>query len=141
MVHTGLAEPSPNQPRPGTVMHTTVGTITGDFVVGETAWTGNAYPAVAWEFVQDASGDVFRLERRAQSTIEQHLVCGCAPVQCGPYGSPCSACGSTSQMLYGPLPAGAHYQGDLVVEFAATASSLVYEDHGCVARACPPPPP
>lgn len=126
---------------PGTVVHATVDKVTGDFVVGTTWWTGSPSTPPAWEFVMDEHGDVYQLARRADSTITEVLVCGCAPQQCPRYGSPCPACGATVEALYGPLPAGAHFRGDMIVEFRADAVIEQYEGGRCAPLKCPPPPP
>jgi len=122
---------------------TTVRNGLGEFVAAETAWSGNPTAPPAWEFVQNDRGEVFRLVRRPAAAITKVILCACRPQQCGPYGSGCPACGSTSQTSYGPLPAGAMYKGDLVVAHPANVVSIDYDPkQACPApRACPGPPP
>lgn len=114
----------------------------GLFIGGLSAWSGNARRQPSWEFVQNARGEIFKLIRRPKLTNHSVLMCGCRPQRCGPYGSGCPACGSTAQTVYGPLPPGAVYRGELEVSYPARGVTLdVAQTSGCQMRRCPAPPP
>ncbi len=115
----------------------------GRYIAGDSYWTGNAGTPQPWELVKNDRGEYFRLQRRpAAGSSKNVVVCGCEPHRCGPYGSGCPACGATVQQLYGPLPPGATYKGDLIVSYPA-AEVVVQREHGVCPqqRPCPPPPP
>ncbi len=126
----------------GTAVKAKLQTAEGVFVAGTTQWSGSAGMPAQWELVQDERGDVFRVIRRPRAAVTQVKLCVCRPQKCGPYGSGCPGCGSTYQTMYGPLPAGATYRGDLEVVYPANVVSIEYRDDNCPPLpACPPPPP
>jgi len=129
--------------REGTAIKKQLDGKKGTYVAAETFWSGNAGSPAPWLFVQNERGDVFRLIRKPRAGVTRVTLCGCRPQECGPYGSGCPACGSTSQIMYGPLPSGTPYKGQLELAYPA---SFVWTDYdpkaSCPApRACPPPPP
>lgn len=126
---------TPRHPQ-GTAVTTTVGGVSGTFVAAETAWSGDPSVRPAWEFVQDDRGDVFRAIRQPRAATTHVVLCGCEPQRCGPPGSGCPACGSTAQTMYGPLPAGARYRGELAISYPANVVTIAYE----AKPTCPPPP-
>ena len=137
----GLAGPNPRRALPlGKATRATIRGKTGVFVGGPSAWGGNARPPEAWTFVQNQRGEIFRLIRAPKVRDASIQVCGCEPVSCGPYGSGCPACFDTAQTVYGPLPAGAVYRGDLAVSYPAVRVTLRYTKTNCQRRACPGPP-
>lgn len=138
----GLTYSAPHE-REGTAVRKKLGTAQGTFIAAETSWSGSAGFPRAWEFVQDDRGDVYRLRRKPSAAVTRVVLCACRPQQCGPYGSGCPACGSTSQTMYGPLPVGATYRGELELAYPANVVSIEYDpNQKCPApRACPPPPP
>lgn len=114
----------------------------GTFVAAESYWTGDPGAPQVWEFVQDEHGDVYRLIRKALAAITPVQLCTCREQQCGPYGSGCPACGSTNQIMYGPLPDGAQYKGELEVAYPANLVSIEHKQDDCPAPPrCPDPPP
>jgi hypothetical protein len=126
----------------GSAVHKKLADVEGTFVAAETHWTGNPGTPSAWEFVQDDQGNMFRLIRKHRAAITQVFLCTCREQQCGPYGSGCPACGSTNQIMYGPLPAGTKYGGELELSYQANVVSIEHNEQGCPApRDCGPPPP
>jgi hypothetical protein len=123
----------------GTTVRKTIEGVRGVFVAAETSWTGGASRSMPWEFVQDDRGHVYRLIRQARPAVTRGTLCACAPPEerCRSYGSPCPACGSTDQIMYGPLPAGAHYKGELVLVYPTNEIALGYDSSGLT---CPPAP-
>jgi hypothetical protein len=116
-------------------------TAEGTFVAAETQWSGNPGSPPAWEFVQDERGDVFRLMRKPLAAITPARICTCREQRCGPPGSGCPACGSTNQTMYGPLPKGAEYRGEIEVAYQANVVSLEYKEQGCPGQpVCEQPP-
>ena len=113
----------------------------GWYVVGEVFWGLSGSVPEPAEFVLDeARGRIFRLRRRphrGRGSLEIH-VCGCRPPACR-FGSGCPACGSTVQRLYGPLPDGVCYAGELTLDYEVPEVQLVHEGGSC--GRCPPPPP
>lgn len=137
----GLSYTAPHAPE-GTELTRKLAGAEGTFVAAETQWSGNAGSPPAWEFVQDEEGGVYRLVRQPRAGVTRVAICTCRTPQCGPYGSGCPACGSTYQTLYGPLPAGTRYKGELALAYPAYAVSLEYNEQGCPSpRRCPDPPP
>ena len=125
----------------GTAVKKNLATAEGTFVAAETQWSGNPGSPAAWEFVQDEHGDVFRLMRKPLAAITPASLCTCREQKCGPPGSGCPACGSTNQTMYGPLPSGAQYRGEIEVAYQANVVSLEYKEQGCPpAPECPQPP-
>jgi hypothetical protein len=125
----------------GTAVKKKLETAEGTFVAAETQWSGNPGSAPAWEFVQDDHGDVFRLLRKPLAAVTQASICTCRQQGCGNPGSGCPACGSTNQTMYGPLPSGASYRGEIEVAYQANVVSLEYKQQGCPARpVCEQPP-
>ena len=120
----------------GHTMAATIDGAKGTFVAAETRWTGDPGQPAAWEFVQNDRGDVFRLFRKPNAGVTRVTICGCREHRCGAPGSGCPACGSMIQTLYGPLPADAHYAGELELGYAANVVSTDYEQ----TQGCPPPP-
>jgi hypothetical protein len=121
--------------REGSTVKKKLADAEGTFVAAETYWTGNPGGPSPWEFVQDDKGGVFRLVRKPLAAITQAHLCTCRDQRCGPPGSGCPACGSTNQILYGPLPKGAEYRGELELAYQANVVSLEYKENDC-----PPPP-
>ncbi len=128
----------------GARMDTVVKTSGGAFIAGGTYWSGSAGSPQPWELAKNGRGEFFRLQRQPLpgGSIKNVIVCGCAPQTCGPYGSGCPSCGSTSQEMYGPLPAGATYKGPIEVRYPV-ANVLVQREKGACPRQrpCPGPPP
>ncbi len=132
MVMANLGDPDARQPRPAGHVFEQNGQT---FVAGPTVWSGDATQPPAWEFVRDAQGDIYRIERRPR-IVETQTVRepGCQhPV----FGSPCPACGSTDQVLYGPLPAGAQFKGSIEVAYDEKVVQTVWAEGMCND---PPPP-
>lgn len=127
----------------GPVATTTIGGVTGRFVVGTTRWSlAGGQPEPAWQF-GIVNGKAVRLVARAKVASETTLaICGCQPHTCGPFGSGCPGCGETTQMVYGPLPDGMDYGGDHAVPHDAHLVTLEYKAaKNCPApRPCPMPP-
>jgi hypothetical protein len=138
----GMYQPSGGD-APGTVVQTTVGGVAGRYLAGDVYWTGSARAPDPWELVADGHGKVYRLARRPRAAHTTRIVeCGCALQQCGPYGSGCPACSATVQILYGPLPAGTRYAGDLELAYDETVVTVDHAATRCtVQRPCPGPPP
>jgi hypothetical protein len=114
----------------------------GVFIGGVSEWGGNAPLQPAWQFVENRRGEIFRVRRDPRFVDRQLEICGCAVRACGPYGSGCPACLSTAQRVYGPLPAGAVYRGELAISYRARRVELTYSrTAGCQQTRCPAPPP
>ncbi|HEX5059237.1 MAG TPA: hypothetical protein VFV99_07750 [Kofleriaceae bacterium] len=131
----GLQEMAAHAPE-GTAVKRTLDGAKGMFVAAETTWSGDPGSPAAWEFVQSDRGDMYRLIRKPIAGVTRVLLCGCREHRCGPPGSGCPACGSTAQTMYGPLPAGTHYKGELELAYTANIVSTEYEQ----TQGCPPPP-
>lgn len=145
-LHRGIDGPgqTSKRHRDGTVVNTTVENVTGNFIAGYSHWSGQATWPDNWEFVRDGDGVYFRLMRNGQPSarsMDIH-VCACQPQLCGPYGSGCPACGSTTQIMYGPLPADARYGGEVTVTYDHPDVALHYARTDCPPHhRCPDPPP
>lgn len=114
----------------------------GLYIGGPSAWSGSARPAPTWELVENSRGEIFRVVRAPQFRDKKIAMCGCAVRTCGPYGSGCPACGATTQQVYGPLPPGAVYLGEIVIKYPARRVTRYFtQTRGCVQRKCPAPPP
>ncbi len=113
------------------------------FVVGERYWSLGASVPGSTPFVLDeAEGVLYRVAQRVKRPAAKNLeirVCGCEPPRCV-YSSGCPACGATVQRLYGPLPEGVRYGGQLFPRYEVPFVRTVYEGGACP-RECPPPPP
>jgi hypothetical protein len=130
------------QAREGAAVRKKLKDAEGTFVAAESYWTGNPGAPGAWEFVQDDHGDVYRLIRKVRAAITSVRLCTCREQRCGPYGSGCPACGSTNQILYGPLPHGAEYKGELEISYPGNIVSMEHKQDDCPAPPrCPDPPP
>jgi hypothetical protein len=130
------------RPHPlGTLVTTSVAGVPGTYLAGLSQWSGNARQLPAWELISRGD-DLYRMVRQPQPRATEVVVCGCEPRKCGPYGSGCPACGSTSQRMYGPLPASTNFHGDLTVSYPAAEVVLRYQNQSCPPpRRCPAPPP
>lgn len=126
----------------GPTLQTRVDGVQGEFVVGDTRWTGDVGGAVQPEFVRDAAGAVYRLEAAPTATVLRRRQCECEPQPCfqPTCGSPCPGCGHTIQALYGPLPRGEPFKGPWTLRWVTT--ELLVETSSCEPVApCPPPSP
>jgi hypothetical protein len=145
-LHRGIRGGSNNNRfRAGQVVDTTVDGVTGKFIAGPTSWSGSAHQPGTWELVQDTNGAVFRVVRNPLPSAESKdiVLCGCAPQTCGPYGSGCPACGSTNQQMFGPLPQGVRFRGEVRIDYPAAFAPTRYQQQTqCPPpRKCPAPPP
>jgi hypothetical protein len=107
----------------------------GTYVVGVTYWSSNGLPWPEPEFVVDELRRVFALERKRTAIATTIARCGCEPFKCG---SPCSACGDTRRVLYGPIPPDATFAGKLPLEYAGASLSITFETGVCPPEPCPP---
>ena len=99
------------------------------FVAGPASWSGSANQPAPWEFVRDSTGKIFRV-RRDPRVVEtrQVRVDECEPQRSG---SPCPACGTTDQVLYGPLTDATAYGGEVVVSYDAHHVEVIFERGVC----------
>lgn len=129
----------------GPVATQTINGVTSRFVVGPSGWSGEAVQVDrAWQF-GIVNGKAVHLIPQPQRVSETTIaICGCRPHVCGPVGSGCPGCGSTSQTSFGPLPDALDYAGDHVVPYPEHAVTLDFAGTGRTAcpapRACPKPP-
>ena len=132
LMHSGVS--SPNGKRPG---------VPKDMIAGPTQWSGSAFHPDSWEFVQTKGGHIYQVIRSMQvERSKDAVICGCKESQCPPYGSGCPGCGSTTRTLYGPIPAGAVYKGQLVIPFLGEQMQVRHAKGHCPRRKpCPSPPP
>jgi hypothetical protein len=132
LMHSGVS--SPNGKRPG---------VPKNMIAGPTQWSGSATHADGWEFVQTKGGHIYQVIRSMQVERSRDAVlCGCRESHCPPYGSGCPGCGSTTRTLYGPMPAGAVYKGQLVIPFLGEQLQVRNAKGQCLRKkTCPSPPP
>ena len=128
---------------PGTVVQATIGGVRGRYLAGDAYWTGSGGSPDPWELVADGHGKIYRLARRPRAAhTTRAVVCGCEQRQCRTYGSGCPSCGETVEYLYGPLPAGTTYAGDVEVAYDEAVVTVRHARGECkVQRRCPGPPP
>ena len=94
------------------------------YIPGPITWAHQAEHET-WTFVKDAKGRVYRLiDAPYTAQIDRLQLCSCLPNpqpshECR-VSTGCPACGSTSLRLFGPLPEGMSYQGELRLTYPIT---------------------
>jgi hypothetical protein len=114
---------------------TTVTRPRGVFIVGVTYWSLNGIPGPEPEFVVDSQRRVFAVDRKRTAVAETVVRCGCQEHTCG---SPCSACGDTRRILYGPLAPDSTFAGKQTIEYSGASLDSTYERGACPPEPCPP---
>lgn len=110
--------------------------VPAGMIPGPSQWSGQGTEPEIWRFVQTAGGAIYRLRAQNLSARRKEVwLCGCRKARCRPQGSGCGGCGVTRQRLYGPMPEGTMYKGELHLPFNGEALQVRYE-----AGPCPPSP-
>ena len=92
-----------------------------------------------WSLVRNASGELYRVERRPKVLQPDTLTaCGCR-VESG------RACGGAAVNPYAaglyPIPDGLEYKGPVAIEYDQEAESVLFTGRLARGKACPPPEP